>query len=384
MAHTSRIRTPFKQHLHRFRLSVLPAISFVICVIFTLWLWQRQSDNGTVVGEVETSSIEVPAGVAGRLVPMPEGHNYWELFDHVAKGQVIAYLDDKAVQAKMQTVQAEASKLIADLDAAKADLELDQLNVRQQHQREVVRLQWEVERRRVEYLQAYATIESLKSQVESINRSLSEGGLQLNASELRRERDLLQAQLQANEQVRKELGIQITAAKEELDQYPDLQLAAVESALSPIREAVRVQEAVMEEVKVELDNLVITAPIEGIISAVYRYPGQQLMAGDPIVAIAKPDSNYVISYVREQQRIPVYEGMEVGLRIRSQPGSPEYKSSVQVVGPQVTKVPPHQLNDQSVPEWATPVRIPIPAALQQDLRPGQLVHVIFRSPRHGE
>ena len=63
------------------------------------------------------------------------------------------------------------------------------------------------------------------------------------------------------------------------------------------------------------------------------------MAGDPIVSIARPDSNYVISYVREQQRIPIYEGMEVGLRLRSQPGSPEYTSSVEIVGPQVTQVP---------------------------------------------
>jgi multidrug resistance efflux pump len=106
------------------------------------------------------------------------------------------------------------------------------------------------------------------------------------------------------------------------------------------------------------------------------------VASDLIVSIAAPDSDYVVGYVREQQRIALYEGMEVGLRLRSQPGGTEYTSTVEVVGPQVSLMPPRQLSDQAVLEWGIPIRIPIPTELrQQDLRPGQLVQVIFRSPR---
>ena len=53
MAQTSRIKTPFKQHLHRFRLGALPIISFVACVALTLWLWERQVSVGSILGEVE-------------------------------------------------------------------------------------------------------------------------------------------------------------------------------------------------------------------------------------------------------------------------------------------------------------------------------------------
>jgi hypothetical protein len=72
--------------------------------------------------------------------------------------------------------------------------------------------------------------------------------------------------------------------------------------------------------------------------------------------------------------------MEVGLRLRA-PGSQEYPGQVEDVGPQVTPVPIHQLRDQTMPEWATPVRIRLPANMLQEveLRPGQLVQVIFHN-----
>ena len=44
MAHTSRIPTPLRQHWNRFRLGALPVLSFLLCIVVTLWLWQRQAD----------------------------------------------------------------------------------------------------------------------------------------------------------------------------------------------------------------------------------------------------------------------------------------------------------------------------------------------------
>jgi multidrug resistance efflux pump len=385
--HTSRIRTPFKQHLHRFRLSILPALAFVTCTVVTLWLWNRQGGMGSVVGEVEASVVDVTAGIDGQLVAMPEG-SYWQQFDHVAKGQVIAYLDDKLVQARMRTVQAEVAKLTAELEGVRTSFDLDTLNITQQHQQEVVRLTWEVERRRLDALQLAATIKATQTELSGLEASLEilEKGRgfvgEVDLPDRRRQRDLLRTRLDEDKKLFAEQKIQYEAAQKQLAQYPELQLAEVATVLAPISAAIKVQEALMQEIQVELDKLMITAPIDGVISMVYRYPGQSIQAGDPIVSIARPDSSYVISYVRQQQRISLYEGMEVGLRLRASPGAPEYTSSVEVVGPQVAQVPAHQLSDQTVPEWATPIKIPIPPELrQEDLRPGQLVHVIFRSPR---
>ena len=63
------------------------------------------------------------------------------------------------------------------------------------------------------------------------------------------------------------------------------------------------------------------------------------------------------------------------------PGSQEYPGQVETVGPQVAPVPLHQLKDPPTPEWGNPVRIRLPADMLQDveLRPGQLVQVIFRN-----
>jgi multidrug resistance efflux pump len=349
---------------------------------------------GAVVGEVEASVMEVTAGIDGQLVAMPEG-SYWQRFDHIAKGQVIAYLDDKLAQARMRTVQAEVAKLTADLEAARTNFDLDKLNITQQHQQEVVRLKWEVERRRLDALQLAASIKATQTDLNGLQASLeilenlSKQGRgfvgEVDLRDRRRQRDLLGTRLEEDKKLLAEQTKQYYAAQDQLDKYPQLQLAEVDTVLAPISAAIKVQEAIMQEIQVELDKLMITAPIDGVISMVYRYPGQRIQAGDPIVSIARPDSSYVISYVRQQQRISLYEGMEVGLRLRASPGAPEYTSSVEVVGPQVAQVPPHQLHDQSVPEWATPIKIPIPPELrQEDLRPGQLVHVIFRSARRAQ
>ena len=99
MAHTSRIPTPLKQHWNRFRLGALPIISFIACVILTLYLWERQARYGSLVGEVEASQWEVAAGADGLLVA-PE-NKVWQLFDPVKKGEVIAYLDKKVLKADM-------------------------------------------------------------------------------------------------------------------------------------------------------------------------------------------------------------------------------------------------------------------------------------------
>jgi multidrug resistance efflux pump len=193
---------------------------------------------------------------------------------------------------------------------------------------------------------------------------------------------LLETRLEASRPVYEEAKVQYDQLKARLAQYKPLDLPALEAVLAPVKAALVVQEALIQEIEVQRQGLVITAPIDGVITSIHRLPGQTVLAGDPVVTIAQPDSRYVISYVRERQRIGLYEGMEVGLRLRGAPGSPEYISSVEVVGPQVASVPPHQLSDQSIPEWATPIKIPLPPEMRQEgLRPGQLVQVIFRSAR---
>lgn len=385
MAHTSRIRTPLRQHWNRFRLGALPILSFLLCIAVTLWLWQRQAMYGSIVGEVEAYQVDVTAGIDGLLIA-PE-QNYWHLLDKVKQNQVLARLDDTALRADLLAVQAESERLRAEVQSAIARMKLDQDQLTQNHTQNRLRLTWELEQRRVERLQQAAVIKEDMTTLKGIQASLDllEGLAQRQAglfspaqlTDLRQQRDVLNTRIQDNRDVLVEIDKQFRDAQKRLEEFPDLDMAESDDLLAPIREGIKVQEAIMETINVQIENLVIRSPVDGTITAIYRWPGQRIAAGDLICSLFREDAQYVVSYVREQQRIRPYKGMEVSLRLRA-PGSPEYRSSVESVGPPAAPVPPRHLRDQAVLEWATPVKIPIPPELQsQNLEPGQLLQVIF-------
>ncbi len=389
----SRIRTPLKQHWLRFRTGALPALAFLIFVGATLWLWNRQGIHSSIVGEVSATQVPVVAGMDGLLADPADA--YWQLFDPVSKGQVLARLDDRLIQAQLRTVVAQADQLRAQLDAAETELELDQLSLTQQHARELMRRTWEYERRRLERLRMIATIRSDMADLKGTEASLAilerlntpqrRIVSETRLIDLRKERDILKTRIDENKKVYQELHQQFLAAKQQMDEYGDLVLPNAETVLAPIRAAIAVEEAKMDEINVQIEQLVITSPIDGVITAIHRWPGQRTLAGDAIVTIAADDSEYVVSFVREKQRVSLTEGMEVGLKLRA-PGAREFTSRVAVIGPQVEPVPPHQLHDPNTPEWAIPIKIPIPREMKRSLpiRPGQLLQIYFRHDDIGQ
>lgn len=388
MPQTSRIPTPLKQHLLRFRLGVLPAVAFGFCVLLTLWLWDRQATPGSVVGEVEAYQVDVAAGVEGQLLASQEP--YWRLYDTVAKGQTIARIDDKDVQAQVAVIQAEIGKLQNDLDAARTEFELERANLAQGDQRRQIELMWEIERRDLETARLLAEQEGLAAEISALNARIKElepfiqqaGAPTGPLNELKRQRDVLLGQGKAAQKVRVKLQGQLERLREEQQQLPPLDIPELDGLLAPIRAEIEVQDALIRQLEVQRENLIITAPFDGVITAIHRWPGQRLMPGDPIVTLARPDAGYVIGYVRENQQVQLYKGMKVALRVGTKPGSEEFLSAVETIGPQVAPTPQHQWADQNAVERATPIKIPIPPELrQQQLRPGQLVHVIFQEPR---
>lgn len=390
MAQASRIPTPLKQHWYRFRIGMLPVLSFVACVVLMLWLWQRQAYHGSFVGEVAATSVDVKADIAGQLTFPAD--QYWQLYDPIQEGTVIARLDDRPTLARLATVQATVKQLEAELAAAETDLLNRQIALNQQQASDKLRLQLEVDRRWIDVLQLAADVKVDEVDVAGLKANLDIlegiGGLRQvgyitggTVSDLKRQVQVLETRIARNKTVGTELKKQHEIANERLHQFADLKLPAVNTVLDPIHADIAVQESLMNEINLELNNLSIKAPITGIISAIYHRPGQRIVAGDRILTISMADSQYIVSYVREHQQHDLHAGMAVGLKLR-QPGSPEFTSQIAEVGPQVERVPAHQLKDQAAAEWATPIKIPIPADLRREnVRPGQLLNVIIREPR---
>lgn len=144
--------------------------------------------------------------------------------------------------------------------------------------------------------------------------------------------------------------------------------------LDPIRANIATQKLRVAELEDVIKRLVIRAHTAGQIVEIYRHPGQNIRAREPVMIIEPEGSDYIISYVPEGQFIEPVIGMTVEIRARTRPQIALAK--VDQVGLRVEAVPMHQLSNPRVPQWGVPVRIGIPKKMT--LKPGELVDVIFK------
>jgi multidrug resistance efflux pump len=161
-----------------------------------------------------------------------------------------------------------------------------------------------------------------------------------------------------------------------LEQATGPDAAARDAQLKSLRTALTAREEEIAQLDLTLTSLDITAPVSGTVFRVYLRPGQLARAGDIIMEISADGSNYVVSYLREEQQyIKPRPNMAVDVRPRNDPRR-VVSGTVDTVGATVEPVPARQLRDQKIPEWGLPVRLTIPP--DANLRPGEIVNLAFK------
>jgi len=381
MSKLARIPTPWQHRWRRFRYGVLPLLVFPVCLVLMFWLWRQQSGIPNMVGAVEAVRIDVKARTAGRLVALSRAP--WTLFDAVQQGELIARLDDETVQARLTTAGVELARLRKAVDAAGAQLVVSESDRGRDHLREVNRLKYELEQCRLNVLDRKAQIEvdhlelqRLSSRVDYMEplykKNMVPETTFVNEQMLR---DVVDKRIKENEANLKKAEAQQAEIEKRLKQYPELLAAEAEKILAPLRDAISVQAGRIQELHVEIDLLEVRAPISGTICAIYHWPGENVQPTEPIVTIAADHGRFIVSYVRQEQRVQVAKGMPVDVRPRI-PGSQPMPTLVERVGPHVEPVPLHQCRDPRYPEWGVPVRIRLPEKFAG--HPGELVDVTFK------
>jgi len=382
MSELTPIRTPLTQHLRRIRYQLVPVLVFGGVVVLAGWLWGRHRNMPDTVGQVEAVRVAVRSSSAGLLCSLDSGP--LKLFDRVAAGQAVARLDDAPAQAALDALKQEAERLQAELSAAADRLRAEQAERGYDRHSESRRLALDVERARLTILGLQTDLQGqtirrrrFKKLLEETEKAYRAGGASLQAVvDLTLRRDEAEVRIQANNRAMKQAQADLKAAEQRLGAHPQPRSTDLETYLCPFRQARTVQEARVRELSLQISSMTIRAPIEGIIAAIYRRPGQAVAPGEDILIIAADRGRHVVTYVRQHQRVSPEVGMDVTLRSRS--GDRQLvKAKVVRVGPQVEQVPPHQLADPTRPEWGLPVMISIPAGIY--LRPGELVDVAFQA-----
>jgi len=408
-----RIRTPFKEHMRQMRYQLIPVLVFLFGIYTVVVLWGKHTELPNGIGAVKALRFDIVSPVDGVLVALPNMDKPLDMFDPVTKGQLICKFDDTAVNATIATLQAELKQFTVQLAATDAEMKLqfaerlgDKSDRRQSLLDDARRLAIDLEKKKLDvadrtidietgrialkrHAEKLAIVKELVAQKLETPYVLSDTQLQHDVQEKElseQEKTLIAAKaLEVEAQTRvgefskmiREEDI-LRAAQGATDSLAATIQQEIDVFLKPVEAAIATQRARLHEAVLQLKSLEIRVPeivSSGTIVEVYKMPGQAVRAGEPIMRIANLDSMYIVSYVRQPNRVSLEVQTPVGVQVRTIPIMAS-KSMIARIGPQIESVPTRQLRDPKVPEWGLPVKIEVPRDLP--LTPGELVNITFQ------
>ena len=401
------------------RYQLIPVLVFLSGIYATVVLWGVHLELPNGIGAVKALRIDIISPVDGILVRLPG--QQLEEFDTVGDRTVVCKFDDTAVRAMIDTLAAEVKQLNLQLSATDAQMKLDfadrragKSDRRQALLDDARRLAVDFERMKLDVADRTIQLEAnrigLKRRAEKLAmvKDLVKKKLETPyvLLDIQRRHDFTAREIVEQEKALVEAKALEAQAKARMDAYAKMvseedALREAQAAsgskdagepfaasirkemavfLGPIEAAVAVQQARIKEAVIQRETLEIPVPPEfaatGRIVEIYRRPGQAVRAGEPIMRIANPDSMYIVSYVRQPNRVIIEPNTIVGVQVRSiRAKIRNAKTTIDRIGPQIEAVPARQLRDPVKPEWGLPVRIKVPQELK--LTPGELVNITY-------
>ena len=394
-------------YLSRLRRHLLPILVWLSVLAAVVGLFTRRSQRFEVVGIARGQVRQIAVNCPARLKSV-----HVQLFENVKRGQTVAVvntvLDNEQprieLQAQLDPILAEIEHLAAqlvptqdDLLAEKADRETNRLS-------DSRRFSIDVENARVQIL-------SLRSQIASDRIILED-----LAMEAKIVRDLLEQdavapyelektqvqynalakKIEENEHLLEQGKSDLEQNQQRWDEYARSHPfhPSVDDALEVIRKQIGVQERLMDGLLVQLEALKsrealeLKAPIDGVVipvqqranevrllrpgEKILRRPGEVVVAGDPILAIAEARPSEIIAYVGDRQLGQMEEKMLVEL-IKDREPPQIATSQVTHVGPTMELMPERLWLNPNIPQWGRPVVIEVPEGLE--LVPGEMVGI---------
>jgi multidrug resistance efflux pump len=396
VAHSpGRIPIPASRRLRMFCHGVLPVLAFLSAGGVVAFLMMRDQTVTGMTGELYARRTMINAQGTGMLVSL--GSQPISEFTEVRQGQVIAQLDPRPLQARLNVVKAELEKAKEEIKSTRATQETDMIRVLVSVGGDAAQLMSDLARLRVELAQVDAD-EAVAKAISKVAKEWHDHVARLFEGKVVPKTDLFSTQkaldeanatVESRAQMKKRIIAQINQINQQLESLPkppssEKLQELMDNLLSPILAQIKTQEAIIKEVEMQIEQLDIEAPFDGVITQVHLHPGQAVQPGTPIFTLAAKDAPYVLTYIRNNQHIRPKEGMAADVRFNTRnrlvvPGR------IVLIGPESTEVSAKQLQNPSVPEWGFPVAIQLewgtlPPRTKDDLnpRPGELVFVRLR------
>ncbi|HJV96885.1 MAG TPA: HlyD family efflux transporter periplasmic adaptor subunit [Albitalea sp.] len=297
----------------RTRLALLVLIGAVLAAAVAAWLILRRppADDGLlqINGRIEGDRITLAPKFAGRVLELAVREG-----DVVSAGQLLVRLDDRAVRARLDQALAAQEMLQAQIGAQDAALRVlrgETVVAVKAAQTRIAAA--EADARRAEAANAqdgrdHARAEGLSAQGFIGPQALERAGLAEQQSS--QQRDAAQALLaQAQQALRDaELGPQRVRARE--------------AELAVTRARLKEAEATVAEARSALDDLAISAPVAGTVTARFVNLGEVVNAGTPLLELTDLGQLYLKGYLPETQIGRVRRGMPARIYVDAFPSEP--------------------------------------------------------------
>jgi multidrug resistance efflux pump len=354
------IPIPLRQRWHDVRLRVLPGVVLVAALITLVLLWKDHVAPPTLVGQAEPVLADVSCYKPGVLAQLTASR-----FQKVKAGDpvgVVMVTDPKILASSLAVMQAEIELLRADMKPVVAQqrnaMDYDQL-----------RLDWM--KQRAQLATARVNLQLAETEYHRMD--------ELFKDKIVAQRVFEQAQA-ARDRLQNEV-VELTHLVGEVEQnFQLLQLTnspdISKVSIDPMRAAIELQESKLRLTEAELGPVTLKAPIDGIVTTIYKRPGEAVSAAQPILAIATVDAVRIVGFMRP----PILQQPQVGMRVEVRTRGLHRqigKATVVEVGAQFEAIPPTLLGPMNFANvmQGLPVDISLPANLK--IRPGELVDLIF-------
>jgi len=372
---------------------ILPVFVWLLAVAAVVGLFRHRSERFQVVGIAQSEIAQVCAPIDGRIDAL-----YVKLFDTVEKDQTVVAFDDRLIKAQIATISAEIENLMAQLVPLQEQIIAEQTDRDRDRAAQVRRFAVDVENAQLEILNLKAqiaadhvTLADLEVEVEITRKLLAEQAIApYEHQKAKALYDALAEKIKgtqyALEQAQEHLQLAQQRREEFFAELP--QQPSVESALEPIRKQIAVQERLINELTVQLKDLTVKAPIDGVVIPIQQNanqaplsrPGEGLLykagevvlAGQPILTIAQTQPKHIVAYAREDEVGRIQVGLAVQL-VKSTEPAQIAEATVSFVGPVVEQMPARLWQNPNLPQWGRPFLVEVPAAMK--LTPGELVGI---------
>ena len=347
------IPTPPSLRWREFRIRVLPVLLFVLAVSSVCLIWQHNVSAPMFVGAVEARIARVATPYAGKIIELKV-----DRFQTVVKGEPVAVLTPTDPRAALAVIQSE-------LDILKTKLAPSQAEQRIQTGYEQLRVTWLVQR--VELATAQANLQGARD-------------------ELRRQEELHKQKLISDAIYESALTLATALDAEVLERSNVVhdaesglkQLAAMGSAsqatnfVDSLAAALQIEEQKLKNAAVSTEPVTLVAPIDGVVSQVYRQAGENISEGDLVLTIAASKPERIVAYLR--QPVPFEPKVGAVVEVRTRAGQRQVSTGrINNVGAQfepVTNVLAI-MHPGMMADFGLPIEISLPPGLK--VLPGEIV-----------